>query len=334
MLGILGLLGVAVAGMLLLPPARVTDEAGDADLPEDELPVLPLDQVGAEAGGPGATDGQGGTSSGDEAHDDDGTDGGNSILPPLGVEENDPGVGVPPGPPLAENVTGGAGADRHEGTAGVDWIDGGDGDDWLAGLDGDDVLQGGAGNDLLDGGTGDDDLLGHVGDDTLEGGAGADRLTGGDGADRLEGGDDGDTLSGSAGNDLLRGGAGADLLMGGDGDDTLDGRDDLGRDDLEADYLNGGAGDDWLVAGALDTLSGGIGADLFDVSGAGGVATIEDYDQAEDTLVLLYQGDGPAPLLTQAAEADGVTILADGTPVAFLRGVSDVDLSRIEQVAS
>ncbi len=104
-------------------------------------------------------------------------------------------------------------------------------------------VQGTAGNDRIDGTAGNDTIDGAAGDDTIAGQAGDDSLLGG------------------AGNDSLMGMAGSDVLRGGDGDDTLDG-------------IFGGTGAD------IDTLDGGLGNDVFQVtsqdviSDAGGVDTV------------------------------------------------------------
>ncbi|MBA4062360.1 MAG: hypothetical protein C0501_01380 [Isosphaera sp.] len=102
------------------------------------------------------------------------------------------------------------------------------------------ILQGGAGNDTVTGGAGNDTLTGAAGNDTLNGGGGNDTLDGGDGNDSLNGGD------------------GADTLLGGDGNDTLSG---------------GGADGD------VDTILGGLGADVFLFFGQTDV--FADFDETE-----------------------------------------------------
>jgi Ca2+-binding RTX toxin-like protein len=115
------------------------------------------------------------------------------------------------------------------------------------------VLVGGGANDALRGGQGDDNLDGRAGDDYLVGGFG---------------------------NDTLRGGTGSDLLRGGEDDDLLFG----GADD---DFLTGDAGNDTLEGGSgNDLLSGGIGSDTFVFYSGFGDDTINDFDIAEDSLVI------------------------------------------------
>ena len=210
--------------------------------------------------------------------------------------------------------------------AGNDLLDGGDGADTIkAGL-GDDEVHGGRGDDMLIGDDGNDALFGHVGDDNLAGGAGNDDLNGGDGADQLQGGDGDDSLLGSLGNDTLVGGNGADVLFGGSGDDVLD-----GRDDDSMDFMNGGAGADTLIAGKGDYLSGGDGADWFAMEIDSG-AVVSDFNLAEDTIEVAYDGGGPQPTLTFVDTDDGAMLLADDTTVATFAGFTAQDFASIPLV--
>lgn len=206
------------------------------------------------------------------------------------------------------------------GTEGHDRLVGTDNDDHLTGLDGNDRLDGGRGDDWLFGGEGKDELWGHTGDDILTGDAGDDRLNGGDGNDILNGGHGDDTLEGSWGDDTLTGGDGHDLLNAGAGNDILDGRDG------DFDYLNGSSGDDLLIAGGGDNLNGGSGADAFRLTDKVG-AHIDDFDASEDTIEIEYT-DTP-PTLTTTTDAQGLTLLADGTAVAKLAGVTELDLAKV-----
>ena len=156
----------------------------------------------------------------------------------------------------------------------------------LNGNDGQNVLDGGAGNDSLSGGGGSDSLLGGVGNDNLTGGAGNDTMRGGDGVDTADFAAAGldikvDLSTGKATGD------GTDLLFDienvttGGGSDSLVGN--TNANDLTAgtgsDNLNAGAGNDTLTGcydGAnggyreVDTLTGGAGADLFQLGWSGG----------------------------------------------------------------
>ena len=224
-----------------------------------------------------------------------------------------------------DDITGGSGGDA---------MHGGTGNDVLMGEDGDDDLQGEGDDDLLSGGTGSDALAGCDGDDSLSGGDGADSLNGGDGDDDLTGGIGGDTLVGGFGDDVLDGGADTDLLQGGYGNDTLNGHDD-GAATL--DYLNGGDGDDVMQLGGSDMGYGAAGADTFALDGqATGVATISDYNPAEDRIQVEYDAaTHPDPTLsveTDGADPTSALILLDGMVLAHVVGgaglaASDIDLT-------
>lgn len=242
--------------------------------------------------------------------------------------------------PLHEFLEAGAGTEGHDasgvvirGTVGHDLIRGDDGDDRLFGGNGDDTIDGGRGDDVILGGPGQDTLNGHVGDDIMRGGLGDDSLNGGDGDDWLHGGAGDDTIMGYWGDDTLIGGAGADTLFGGEGNDIIDGRE---RGQAGADFLNGGTGDDTIMAGAFDTVHGGTGADVLALTreeAATGAATLQDFDAAEDRIVVYFDGAHP-PVLEQAETEGGVMLLADGLPLALVEGVSLIDLAAIELVAA
>jgi Ca2+-binding RTX toxin-like protein len=250
-----------------------------------------------------------------------------------------------PGTDLAETLTGGAGDDQIGGYDGDDLVLGAGGDDDLHGDGGDDTLAGGDGKDTLHGEDGDDDLdgdadddrlFGHMGDDTLAGGDGDDTLHGGQGRDSLAGGDGDDAVHGNDGDDSLTGGDGADTLFGSFGDDTLS-----GMDDDDTDYLNGGDGNDWLLAGGGDIVTGGAGADnivLGDwLAGADAVDLI-DFDPTEDQLVVLWDLTGdPDPQIEIRTDADNPTlshIVLDGVEIASVNtpdGLTAADILLVER---
>jgi Ca2+-binding RTX toxin-like protein len=147
----------------------------------------------------------------------------------------------------------------------------------LSGTEDRDVLTGTQSNDTLFGLRGDDDLFGNAGNDYLFGDRGDDTLVSEAGFDTLEGG---------RGDDYLYGGTEDDLLFGGRGDDILVG--------IEFNAANPGLGE-------IDVMVGGFGADLFALggtnqayyndgnstsSGFGDYALIEDFDTAEDIILL------------------------------------------------
>lgn len=311
LLGLLGAIAAASAGSVLLRP-----EVDTPPEPEGEAP----ETAGA---------------SGDLLHDPD--------LPPEGeFISTDTPPPAPPGQRIELGDSGGAAC----GDAGDDTVIGGLGSDWLEGEGGNDHLTGKAGNDHLFGGEGRDTLLGGGGHDTLVGGAGGDHLHGGAGRDHLTGGHEDDLLNGGRGQDTLLAGAGddrliggraADLLMGGDGNDILVGGDDSRLEDRAADTLNGGAGDDLLVLGGGDLALGGEGADSFVLGGwmAGGQsATIDDFTDGEDRLLIGYAAGSAPPLIESHfdPDADAMVIRIDGAIVATLTGVQSLDPGSVQIV--
>jgi len=139
------------------------------------------------------------------------------------------------------------------------------------------------GNDIISGGAGNDTLVGGLGHDILTGGTGNDRIEGGDGDDVLDGGDGTDTLNGFTGNDILSGGAGLDVITGGPGSDTL-------RETRNADFILTNAaltigtdGAETLDGFEVVELTGGAGANLFDVGAFTGRLKITGGD-GSDTL--------------------------------------------------
>lgn len=298
MLGILGLLGAAFLGMAFVSP-------GPSQQPED---------------GDGSEDGEGQPGSAPAGAQSQGA------LPDL-LEETGPLVSP------AMIGQGSDGDDSLSGRSGNDWLDAIGGDDQLSGGTGDDRLDGGPGDDTIYGGAGNDDLSGSIGDDSLSGGAGDDRINGGGGRDEIYGGTGDDALHGLLDDDLLIGGSGQDVLHGGLGADILDGVSGEGAPYF--DYLNGGAGNDVLLGGAFDNMNGGTGEDIFVVqAGADGPAILEDFDGTQDTLAVLYDRSGPAPILSMTIEGDGLTLLADDQPVAILPGQTSLDLKTVKLIAT
>jgi Ca2+-binding RTX toxin-like protein len=185
-------------------------------------------------------------------------------------------------------ATGGAGNDT---LTAIENLVGSRFNDTLTGDNGSNVIEGGAGNDVLDGGTSGRDTVSYAtaasavtvnlalttaqntqgaGIDTLRnfevltGSNFGDKLTAGDGGIEfnfgswgceLNGGGGNDTLVGGSGDDSMEGGRGADLLRGGAGNDVLMG------DTNDSDSA-GDSNDD----GAVDTLAGGEGDDIYIVN--------------------------------------------------------------------
>lgn len=265
----------------------------------------------------------------------------------------------------SDTLTGGGGPDLLDGRGGNDALGGRGGDDTLIGGGGFDNLTGGSGDDLLDGGRGADLLDGGPGDDTLEGGAREDALFGGTGDDSLSGGDVDDELFGGAGDDVLNGdaggdglygGAGNDTLAGGEGDDVLYGVDlideailtpeaasgviseedfaefiDLDGDPEEADVLDGGGGNDVLLVGANDVVTGGNGQDDFvlgDWVTPGNPVTITDFDPDMDILIFAHEGATPPDDVRLGVSQNGDFVLrSDAGILARLPGTAGAGLT-------
>jgi Ca2+-binding RTX toxin-like protein len=219
-----------------------------------------------------------------------------------------------------DTLSGGEGTDLLDAGTGNDSLLGGTGDDDLRGGEGNDRLgNGGFGDDILDGGSG-NDRFGYTissladGTDTIRGGTGIDsievnandtipnltltnsslsrgtthtlldalediELNGSNGNNRIDalfytngaveidGFRGNDTLLGGSGSDDIGGQNGSDLLSGGGGNDTLNGFNFSDTPDFE-----------------FDTLTGGVGADLFVLS----------VKPGNNPSVLSYEGIGDA----------------------------------------
>ena len=339
MFGLAGMLGLLLMGVAAEGALATLSTADEDDSDQDEaLPDTPQD---------GATE----QTSLDEsaalkafwgAFDLDATNSDSHIS----TQSEDTPDPVAPNLILSGDDTGGflygmGGHDTLMGSAADDFMRGQDGNDWLAPGEGDDYAQGDLGDDTLIGGTGHDDLRGGDGNDMLMGSAGGDLLAGQNGDDSLAGEDGNDTLNAGAGNDVLFAGAGDDALTGGDGDDLLiagTGQDLLsggnGSDTLDGraaglDFLNGGAQDDTIFVGAGDLAQGDDGADSFiltvpplGAASADTTATVQDFTQGEDQLVLSYDPNaGDAPVFSLVAQEDG----AGGTDIV----VDDITIARI-----
>lgn len=197
------------------------------------------------------------------------------------------------------------------GTSAID-ASGDDGANVLTGNSAANVLNGGAGNDTLDGGGGADTLLGGAGDDTYiwragitmveNAGGGADTVqvgmtyTLGDnfenltltGIAALNGTGNGfdNVITGNAGTNLLDGGTGKDTLYGADGNDTL-----LGQ---AGDALHGGMGDDlYVITGAsrisFDTPGATSEVSIYELND-GGIDTVQTDGNVDLYSYYYYNG--------------------------------------------
>lgn len=330
MLGLVGLLGVIMAGLSMDAPSDAADSPhGEDTSPETEgwsVSTAFMEDEPVPVDPPAAPEG-----AGDSADEQDG-------LPQSNDNEDmaDPDLAL----------TGTEGNDVLQGQDGADSLMGAGGQDGLAGDAGHDVLAGGDGEDSLWGNEGDDALTGDAGDDLLAGCEGDDRAAGGDGNDSVIGGTGDDELDGQAGNDLVDGGSGHDLLTGGTGADDLEGG--AGNDtlfgglaaegDTAVDFLNGGHGDDELHLEAGDSGNGGQGADSFmlqDFAPGQPVVQITDFDPAEDQLVVMYDATlHPTPELTVGSGGGATILMLDGVPLASLTNGAALDLAAVQLQAA
>jgi len=251
-----------------------------------------------------------------------------------------------------QTINGTAGNDSLVGGAGNDTISGFDGNDTIDGGAGADNMVGGTGDDLyfvdnpgdiiveqqnegIDEARASVDytLPAFVNNLTLLGGAvngtgnDIENLITGNALDNvLNGGDDNDTLVGGAGNDTLIGSNGANVLDGGAGNDWLgSGAGLLLNDNDPGDLLIGGDGNDTLVgesrtfsvrgdAGIADTLSGGLGDDVYAV----GPNDVIQADPGGLDSVLAFETDW-----TLGAGLENLTFLDDGNAGGGQNGIGN-----------
>ncbi|KZL27392.1 calcium-binding protein [Pseudovibrio sp. WM33] len=205
-------------------------------------------------------------------------------------------------------------------------------EDIVYAYDGNDSVRTGSFDDIVYGGGGDDNLAGESGNDTLHGGSGNDFLDGGDGDDTLHGDSGDDVFAAEAGNDTLYGGSGDDTMLGQEGNDIIYG----GSGD---DYIEGGIGDDIIVPGqsasidSHNTVSGGIGNDLFVFKDMEGMTVIKDYTAGTDHIGVIigeYENIGLGTVTAGLIDGDlyvgSALVTVDNTWVV-LEGVSATQIS-------
>ena len=139
----------------------------------------------------------------------------------------------------------------------------------------------------------------------------------------------GDSLVGGLGDDVLIGALGADTLSGGDGADSLFGSSDTTIDpanaveDTDADVIDGGAGADFLFFGENDTVTGGEGADQFNLSnGVEGSVTITDFDPVEDSLLIQSIPVDGVAVTSQEVDGDALVVTLSTGAVITLQGLT------------
>ncbi len=261
------------------------------------------------------TDG-GSNNGGDGAGSGDGTGSGGDTETPVEVPN------VIKGSLDSEHLYGTDGNDEIYGLGGQDRIYGGDGADTIYLGDGNySVAEGGNGADVIYGGNGSESLFGNDGNDILYAGEGTDKLFGGAGNDMLVGGGNGrDYLYGEDGDDLLiAGDVDYSALYGDAGNDTLIGG--TGQD-----KLYGGDGNDVLIGGAgRDNMTGGAGIDQFVFEEGSGRDVIQDFNVAEDKIVLKSLGFATAAdaLACLFTVHDELYVNLDGPDAAFSWSTTD-----------
>ncbi len=206
---------------------------------------------------------------------------------------------------------GGADIDSFIGASGDDEIEGDDENNTILGKNGDDILDGRGGDDRVFGDGGNDSVDGGEGDDAVFGGNGQDLVLGGEGNDLLRGGRDTDFLVDTDGADTIFGDTGDDLIVSSGNLDPATDNDlaavllqpmDFTQDaDTEGDVVHAGTGDDTVIFGVGDTVTGGSGTDTFmALSWLEGqpAATITDFNPNEDNLIYSYHESEAEPVMS------------------------------------
>lgn len=232
---------------------------------------------------------------------------------------------------------GGEDIDPFIGASGDDEINGDSDDNTILGKNGDDELTGRAGDDRVFGDGGQDSVDGGFGDDSVFGGNGDDLVLGGNGDDLSRGGRDDDVLVDTTGSDVFFGDGDNDLIiasgtMDADASEAFLANPDPDNgianllDQLQIDFsedtdgrgdaIFAGSGDDTVVFGEDDTVTGGEGADtLLTASWLEGesAATVTDFDTEEDRLLYAYDpADGEPEMTMELVENE------DGTSDALI----------------
>lgn len=202
-------------------------------------------------------------------------------------------------------------------------IDGGGGDDTIIGNDSVNKFWGGEGDDKIEGGSDNDVIRGDGGDDVIIGGAesytiafDSDQIFGGTGDDKLFGGAKADRVFGEANNDLVFGGTGEDFVSGGGGDDLVVGGSNFSN---PTDF-------DTFEDNAIDTLSGGSGADTFIANDGDVVTDIERGDVAVFLGSLRLRGGVREDDRGPYTGADGETYLLKGTTLTVSHNGSTITI--------
>lgn len=194
-----------------------------------------------------------------------------------------------------DTIMAGGGSDLIVGFDGNDLLDGQDGNDWIFGLDGNDQIDGGTGNDVI------------------SGGAGADTLTGGAGNDFME-------SAGIVNEETLLASVKSAKNFG-----DIAFVYDFDRAPEDGDLVDMGAGDDSIVAGGGDTVTGGSGADEFALGDWGSgqpPVVITDYTPGEDVITFAHDAARPDPVFESYVNpvSGDAELHADGELFLIVRG--------------
>lgn len=332
MLLLAGILGLAAVGSFMFigevessesESAESGENLSDTETPENGM-IEPSDDADPSDATPPAT------AEGDTIH---GTDGNDTLA-------GDDGDSTILGGDGSDAIDGGSGDDSLSGEGGEDWIWAGSDNDIASGGDDDDTLHGESGDDTLHGNDGDDEIWGHVGSDLSMGGAGNDYIQDGIGEDTLVGGAGDDGLLGGHDDDTLIGGMGEDELFGGEGNDLLDGteRSADGTDMDGTDYLNGNEGNDTILAGDGDIVTGGEGADQIVLTASQNeTVTLIDFSQDEDQLLIVFDvvpSEADITLTPDETDPDLMYLDVDGEIVATLHGAAHMTADDISFISS
>jgi len=92
-----------------------------------------------------------------------------------------------------------------------------------------------------------------------------------------------------------------------------------------------------LLLGATDTGTGGAGADTFRLladTPSGAVATVTDFDPAEDMIAILSTAANPVTVVSQTENEAGVALGLSSGVTLQVNGVSEVSDDQIVFVES
>ena len=223
----------------------------------------------------------------------------------LFITKVDPGVALA-GTSVGDTLLGGSGNDTLFGGSASDILKGGSGDDTGSGL---------GGYDHVNAGSGDDTMRGGLDNDTMLGGSGSDRLFGDAGDDTLDGQGSSDTLDGGAGDDVLKWqvGKGSDVMNNSDGSARVEASGSADADSLSVTRTSGNRPKLVVTDGTdIVTISKKVGRT--DVNGGDGNDTmlVGSLEDVSGTLVVINGDDGDDTLSAASVRIGDVRLRLDG----------------------